>query len=95
MANPEMDNYCDIPLTERQIDKLISDLKQQYGPNEELPIGEIECFLKKKYCGKSTTHQQQIIPSLTEGMIKRAGVNEVPKVPKPNLPPPAQCPRKE
>jgi uncharacterized protein YqeY len=54
MANPEMDNYCHIPLTDQQIDKLITDLKRQYGPDESLPIGEIEAFLKNKYCGKQT-----------------------------------------
>lgn len=47
MSNPEMDNYCDIPLTERQIDKLIVAIKNQYKPNDMLPIGEITGFIKQ------------------------------------------------
>lgn len=47
MSNPELDNYVDIPLTEQQIEKIIKKLKDSYPPDDMLPLGEIEMFIRK------------------------------------------------
>jgi hypothetical protein len=58
MSNPELDNYCDIPLTEKQINFLIDKLERFYGPNESLPIGEIKAFMEKIYLGRKMRYEK-------------------------------------
>lgn len=47
MSNPELDNYVDVPLTEQQIEKIIKKLHYEYPPDDMLPLGEIEAFIKR------------------------------------------------
>ena len=39
----------DVTLTVQQVEKIISDLVRRYGPDEMLPIGELNFFLRDKY----------------------------------------------
>ena len=51
MTNEKQEN-TDVPLTEKQIDKIINDLTNRYGPDEQLPLGEIEYFLRQVNLGE-------------------------------------------
>lgn len=47
MANPEIDNYCFIPLTEQQIQYIKNKLDDAYPPDDLIPIIEFKYFLDK------------------------------------------------
>jgi len=49
MANPELDNYVNIPLTTQQIEFLSKKLKDKYNPDHLLSISELIEFIKNIY----------------------------------------------